>query len=319
MVDTRVDHELLKRFEAGFDPRRPERGAIPARVLAYGKGCTILTIQEPTLSGLVFKRMAIFQSSEEAERYETLLRRYVRALGERAGVRVAPCTTAHLLCPNRKRWAVYIIQERLADQAVGHHAIDYLLPSDMNRLVIAALQEAAKVFDFNQAHLGELELGLDGRISNWAIIGFDPEQPALTDRTRLYYLDIGTPLMRRRGAEQFDPAPLLRSVPTFALPVARRTFLPNMLVRYYDFRRVTLDLLSSILKEGYGDFMQMLADTVNWFFLADRQDAHFRPITVPEVTAYHRRDSLVWWAYLVLRKRTGPAFPKSYDEQKRRQ
>lgn len=302
MVDLHVNREMLERFETALDLRHPERCAIPARVLAFGKGCTILALEDPATSGLVFKRMAIFRSEKEAAHYETVLHHYVHALGQRIGIRVAPSTTVRISNPTRKQWPVYIIQERMPEASLGHHAIGDLPPSEMNRLALAALEEAAKVYDFNRTHLGDLELGIDGRISNWAINGFESSQPALPNRLKLNYLDIGTPLMRRREAEQFDPAPLLRAFPAIARPLVRRTLLPDMMSRYYDFRRVALDLLSSILKEGYGDFLSMLADSINWFFLAERQEMHFRPLTVQEIVRYHRRDIWLWRSYLLLRR-----------------
>ncbi len=302
MADLRVDRAMLECFESGLDLRRPERCAIPARVLAHGKGCTILAIERADTAGLVFKRLAIFRSEEEAGRYEATLRRYVRALGQRAGVRVAPSVTTHVGTPERETWIVYIIQERQPEATIGHRVIGNLPPTEMNRLAIAVLTEAAKVFDFNRTHQDDLELGFDGRISNWAVVGFNKSRSELPDRPKLNYLDIGTPLLRQHGVEQFDPEPFLRTFPAITLPIVRRALLADMMTRYYDFRRMALDLLSSILNEGYGDFLDMLADSVNWYFLAERQEMHFRPITVQEIVVYHRHDTWRWQTYLKLRR-----------------
>lgn len=302
MAGLHVDREMLERFESDLDLRRPDRCAIPARILAFGKGCTILAIEDPAAAGLVFKRMAFFNSEEEVEQYEAALRRYVRTLSQRVALRVAPSITARLQVPARKQWLVYIVQKRMPEASLGHRAVGDLPPNEMNRLALAAVEEAAKVYDFNRAHLGEVEVGIDARISNWAINGFESAQSTLPNRLKLTYLDIGTPLMRQRGTEQFDATPLLRTFPTLARPLVRRMLLPDLLSRYYDFRRVALDLLSSILREGYGDFLAMLADSVNWFFLAERQEMHFRPLTVEEIVQYHRRDTWLWRSYLTLRR-----------------
>jgi len=302
VTDLRINSDMLECFESGFDPRRPKRCAIPARVLAHGKGCTILVLEHPEAEGLVFKRMAIFHSETEAERYEALLHTYIHTLSEDIGIQIVPCATAHVRTPVRDHWAVYIIQQRMPEAAIGHTLIASLPPDEMNRLTMAALEQTAKVFDFNRAHLDQLELGIDGRISNWAVAELDPANPALSHRVKLYYLDVGTPLMRRAGVEQYEPTPLLRSFPAVMRPFVRRAFLPDLMTRYYDFRRVTLDLLSSILKEGYAEFLPMLADSVNWFFLAERQEMHFQPLTVQEIVAYHRRDAWLWRAYLTLRR-----------------
>lgn len=302
MADLYISPELLTRFEAGLDLRRPERCAIATQVLALGKGCTIFALDDPDAQGLVFKRMTLFQNEEEAESYEIALRRYIRALSQRIGIRVAPAITSRIPDRTHKHWVVYIVQERLPDVALGHRAIANLPPNEINCLALAAIEESAKVYDFNRAHLGDLEIALDARISNWAINGFGPNHTALPNRLKLTYLDVGTPLMRRRGTEQFDTAPLLRTFPALARPVVRRTLLPDLLSRYYDFRRAALDLLSSILREGYGNFLEMLADSINWFFLAERQEMHFRPLTVQEIMKYHRRDTRLWHSYLTFRR-----------------
>jgi hypothetical protein len=302
VADIHVDIELLKRFEAGLDPRRPERSAVAARILAHGQVSTVIAIKGQWGPELAYKRLPMFQSEDEAERYVALHRRYVRALGERAGVRVASCAIAQVESPQNKHIVVYIVQEQVPDDAVCCQAIYRLSAADVGRLVLIALQETAKVFDFNQAHQGDLELGFDAEISNWAIIGFDPDRCTLSDRARLAYLDTSTPMMRRRGQEQLDPELFLRSAPSLLVPLIRRTLLQDVMGRYYDFRRVALDLVASFQKEGRGELIPSLVDTVNWFFLAERQEMHFAPITMDEIRRYHRWDALIWRLYLVLRR-----------------
>jgi hypothetical protein len=302
VADIRVDIELLKRYEAGLDPRRPERSAIASRILAYGQVSTVIELRSQPGPDLAYKRLPMFQSEDEAERYVALHRRYVRTLGERAGVRVAPCAVAQVQNPQTKQVVVYVVQEQMPEDAVCCQAIYRLSAADIGRLVLLALQETAKVFDFNRAHQGDLELGFDAEISNWAIVGFDPVRCILSDRARLAYLDTSTPMMRRRGQEQLDPELLLRSAPSLLAPLIRRTFLQDVIGRYYDFRRVALDLVASFQKEGRGELVPGLVDTVNWFFLAERQEMHFRPLTIDEIRRYHRWDALIWRLYLMLRK-----------------
>ncbi len=302
MADITVDRALLESFEAGFDPRRPERSALPARALANGKGCTILALDDPAAADVVFKRMSFFRSEAEAVRYEAVLQDYISTLAEQAGVPVLPSTSVHIRGRSRRAWTVYIIQQRVPETAIGHHFIGHLPPAEVDHLVVAILAELAKVFDFNKAHAGKLELSIDGRISNWAVPGLALGTGALPNPLELRYLDVGTPLMMRDGLEQFTPEPLLRSFPLLLRPLLRRALLPDLMARYYNFRRVTLDLLSSILNAGYGNLLRMLVDSANWFFLAERLEMHFRPITVQEVYAYHRRDMRRWQAYLLLRR-----------------
>ena len=133
----------------------------------------------------------------------------------------------------------------------------------MLKLVQAALRETQKVFDFNRAHANELELGFDGQISNWAIVGFDAEAQRLPDEIRLVYLDTSTPLMRKGGREQLNPELFLRSAPFFLAWLLRLLYLDEVLTRYYDFRRVALDLVANFYKEQRADLIPALIDLVN--------------------------------------------------------
>ncbi len=302
MADLHIDREFLRRFEAGIDPRHPERSEIPARVLAEGRVCMVLAPKEPNAAPVVYKRLPSFRTPAEADRYEALHRRYVRALGERVGVRVMPSAVAQVPSHTPNHVVLYIVQEQVPEDCIGQNAIYRLPPTDINRLLLAVLQETAKVFDFNRAHQGELELGFDSQISNWALLGFDPANPRLPERIRLAYLDTSTPLMRRHGQEQLDAELFLRSLPRVFRPLVQRSTLNDLMARYYDFRRVALDLVAKFHKEGRPELIQGLADTANWFFLAERQEMHFRPLTESEARARYRWDEFSWRAYLALRK-----------------
>jgi hypothetical protein len=295
------DPQLLSRYEAALDPRRPEGGAIPARVLGYGEASTVLTFQGKG-QPLAYKRLPMFQSAEEAGAYEALHRRYVRTLGERAGLRVAPTNTLQISNRRPPRTVVYIVQELLPEEALCNNAIFHLSPYDVGRLVMGVLQETARVFDLNQVHQGEMELGFDGEISNWAIIGFDADRGVLPDRYRLTYLDTSTPMMRRRGQEQLDLEMFLRGAPKLLLPAIRRTVMADILARYYDFRRVAVDMISQFYKEGREDLVPSIIDTANWFFLAERREHHFQPITQEEVKRYERWDRTIRRSYVWLRR-----------------
>ncbi len=302
MTGTSIDLQLLSRFEAGLDPRRPEHGVIPARVLDYGETSTIMTIGGKGAPALVYKRLPVFLGTDDAGKYETLHRRYIKTLGERAGVRVASSTTVQLPDASHRYVVVYIVQELLPEDTICHMATYRLSPPDVSRLVMAILGETAKVFDLNRVHQGDLELGIDSEISNWALLGFDPDKGELPDRLKLVYLHTNVPFMRRYGVEQVDPEPFLRAAPTVLVPIIRRTFLPELLTRFYDFRRVAMDLVAKIHQEGRSELVPGIIDAVNWYFLAERREHHFRPVTLEEVRRFHRRDAFIWRTYLFLRR-----------------
>ncbi|MGC8780543.1 MAG: DUF6206 family protein [Anaerolineae bacterium] len=290
---------FLARFEAGLNPRRPEHSTIPARILGYGEISTVFEIAAAEAQGWACKRMPMFRNASEAQQYEALYREYVRALSQMIGLRVAAGEVVRLDDPAHGRTVLYILQERFPAEAIGHRAIQRLAPTQVVRLVEAVLKEAGRVFAFNQAHQGVLELGLDGQISNWAIVGWSGDTTALPASIELVYLDTSTPLMRRDGQEQLDPELLLRSAPSFTLWFIRRAFLPEVMTRYYDFRRVALDLVANFYKEGRPELVTDLVATTNAFF---RSAPAFRPLTVSEVRDYYRFDALIWRVFLALRK-----------------
>ncbi len=302
MTGPTVDLQMLARFEAGLDPRRPEHGAVPARVLDYGDLSTVMTIGAKDAGSLVYKRLPCFMTGDEAGQFESLHRRYVKTLGERAGLRVAATTTLHVPDASKRHMIVYIVQEALPQDSLCHIATYCMSAADVGRLVMAILAEAAKVFDFNQTHQGATELGFDGEMANWAIQGYDGERLGLPDRFRLVYLDTNTPMIRRQGQEQLDPEPFLRAVPGPLLPVIRRAVLPEMLSRFYDFRRVAIHLVSRFYDEGRPELIPGIIDAVNWYFLAERRESHFHPVTVEQVQRFHRYDAFLWRAHLWLRR-----------------
>jgi len=292
----------LKQFEKGLDPRFPERSAIPARVLGYGEISTVLELGTGSERDLAYKRLPMFRTEEEARDYQALYQEYVEVLGDGVGLRLVPSETVRFMDEERDRVVVYIVQQKQPAEAIGHNAIHRLSPDDVRKLVLAVLRETKKVFDFNRQHSGQLEVGFDGQISNWAIIGFDPEIPALGEEIELVYFDTSTPLMQKNGVEQLNPELFLRSAPSFLVWIIRLLFLEDVMTRYYDFRQVLVDLIANFYKEQRPELIPDLVNTINGFFSAEIGEDEFEPITVKEVQAYYREDAWIWRIYLAFRK-----------------
>jgi hypothetical protein len=297
-----IDRDLLYRFEGELDPRRPQRGRFAARLLGYGEISTVFALDEPGAKGWAFKRMPMFRNDDEARAYESLHRHYVTTLVERVGLNVAPSGAIHIVHPGRRHATLYIAQPELPAHAIGHRILQRLSPEEVTRLVWAVLQEMHKLFEFNRANKGRIELGLDGQISNWCVEEVSAATGGLPAEIRLTYLDTSTPLMRVNGQEQLDPELLLRSAPSFMLGVVRRAFLPEVMTRYYYFGRVATDLVANFLKEGRMDLVPSQVDVVNRFFSERWAEADFKPLTVKAVRDYYRFDALIWRVYLALRK-----------------
>jgi len=297
-----VDLELLRRFERKLDPEFPERCEIPTRVLGYGEISTVLEIGDEPAGNLAYKRMSMFKTEQEAARYEALYREYIQVLQARLGLPVVPSDIVRLVDADTGRIVLYIIQEKLPSATIGHKAIHHLDRDDVERVILAVLREIARVFAFNRQHKGRLEVGFDAQISNWAIVDFDPETPTLNEEINLLYFDTSAPLMRKNGQEQLNSDLFLRCAPSFLVPILRLLFLEDVMTRYYDVRKVTIDLLANLYKEQRAELVPDLVDAVNRFFAADIEMGAFKPIIVSEIRGYYRQDAWIWRLYLTFRK-----------------
>jgi hypothetical protein len=302
MSGPKIDVQLLRRFEKGLDPAFPEKSEIPARVLGYGEISTVLEIGAGSERKLAYKRLAMFNTEKEAKQYQALYTEYVQVLQDRIGLRVVPSNTVRLTDEDTGRVIVYIVQEKLSPETIGHKAIHHISSDDVSRLALAVLRETRKVFDFNREHRGELEIGFDGQISNWALGKLIPESSKLAQNIELVYFDTSSPLIRKNGEEQLDPELFLRSSPSFLVWIIRLLFLKDVMTRYYSFRRVAVDLIANFYKEQRPDLISVLVDLVNRFFAAEIRASDFKPITAKEAMTYYREDVCIWRIYLALRK-----------------
>jgi hypothetical protein len=153
-----------------------------------------------------------------------------------------------------------------------------------------------KVWAFNQRQ-DQIEVGIDGQISNWAIADFDPAHPTLPSHFDLIYIDTSTPLFRVDGEEQLEAELFLRSAPSFLAWALRLLFLEDVIGRYYDFRRVVIDLIANFYKEQRAELIPALVALANDFFAHEAAALDLKPITQKEVDSYYREDALIWRLY----------------------
>jgi len=302
MCDMKIDLALIHQFENELDPQNPENGNVPSRVIGYGEISTVLEIGAGDSKNLAYKRVPIFQSELEVEHYETLYKEYIQTMRERMGIQVIPSNIVRITNKRHKRTVVYIVQEKLPAESIGHKVIHHLEGSEINRLVLAVLEELTKVFDFNKHNQGKLELGIDGQISNWAIMDFDSNAKTLGEKINLIYFDTSTPFTRKDGKELLDAELFLRSAPSFLVWLLRWLFLEDVMTRYYDFRKVSIDLIANFYKEQRPELIPGLVDTVNGFFAAQIRDGGIKPLSVEEIKSYYQEDAMIWRLYLAFRR-----------------
>ncbi len=290
-----TDITLLKQFEHQLDPRRPEKSA---KVLGYGEISTVLEIAD---SGLAYKRMPMFNADDEVAAYTRAFDEYVRLLRDEVGIRVIASELVTFRRDDTGRIIAYMAQKKLPARSIGNSLIKTLSEEDAVRLTNAILREFKKVFLFNQKNAGKLALGIDGQFSNWAVENLESASP-LPAEIRLIYFDINTPLWRKEGAEQLNTELFLRSAPSFLRWVLRLFFLQDVVGRYYDLRKVAIDLLANLYKEQRPELIPALIEIVNKFFAKELSEANIQPLTAKEIEDYYREDAFIWRIYLAFRK-----------------
>jgi len=74
------------------------------------------------------------------------------------------------------------------------------------------------------------------------------------------------------------------------------------MTRYYDFRRVAVDLIANFFKEQRPELIPDLVNEVNALLSQQDLEGGFTPITIKEVRSYYREDAMIWRLYLAFRK-----------------
>jgi hypothetical protein len=278
-----ISHEELERFEAGLDPCNLSQAPLPVHVLGYGEISTVFQIGSE--QDYAYKRMPLFDSVASAESYGKNYREYCQYL-VKAGLTIPEDDLDIVALPNRPV-VLYIRQKRLPPEQFAHKLIQRLSGDELIDLIERIGQEIDKIGIFNQKHHPDLEIALDGQLSNWVVGGSQVIQ----------YIDTSTPLMRKGGVEQLDPELFLQSAPSFLRWIIRSLFLEDVMNRYYDLRQVYVDLVANLFKEQRPDLVPEILPVVNRHLTEDLE-----PITLEEVQKYYKEDKIIWALFLTFRR-----------------
>lgn len=296
----RIQSDLLVEFERNLDPLHPECSPIPCQILGYGEISTVFEIDVDGLRDLAFKRMCIFETLEEALAYADIYQTYNRRLESDIGLQLPPYGYA-LMGGENTRPTFYIIQKRLTPESVGNQALHRFSSAEIIQLFRMVLRELHKVWKFNQAHEG-FQVGIDGQISNWALEDFNADSPVLNEATALLYLDTSTPLFHQQGVEQLNPELFLRSAPPYLVWILRLLFVKDVMTRYYDPRKVIVDLIANFYKEQRSELIPELVANANEFIGSEAAELNIPAIAIKEVSGYYREDEIIWRLYLSMRR-----------------
>ncbi len=271
---------LLEKFERGLNPQQPEKSEIRAIVKGYGEISSIFAVEG--LPGWVFKRLPLFTDEKVARRYSQNYLHYTGAL-KAAGL-ILPEDSVTIV--NGNPVVLYIGQKEIFGENFCHKLIHTLPENDAIRMAENILGEIKKVWLYNRQMAPEIELSIDGQISNWAM-----------NDDNLIFVDTSTPLFKVNGDEQLDPELLLNSTPGPLKWIIRKFFLQGVMERYYDLRLVYTDLLANLYKEQKPGLIGALLPLAN-----EHLEEDMKEITRKEIDDYYKEDKFIWQLFLVLRK-----------------
>ena len=197
-----LDYELLERFENGLDPQNLKASIIKADVVGYGEMSTVFQIKEHP--AVVFKRLPLFKDRPEAESYVAMFDEYCKLL-EQLGIFLPASEAIIIEVPNRPV-TLYIAQAVLPAERFGHRLIHTQDENSVKQLLEKIMTASEKVWQFCAENSPDLEVALDGQLSNWVLTKEGSE-------SKLFFIDTGTPFIKKKGQNLLDPDLLLQAVP----------------------------------------------------------------------------------------------------------
>jgi len=287
----KIDIEVLKKLEKSIDTSDPEKGEVPIKILGYGEISLVFELLNYP-EKIAYKRIPIFDNETQVERHIWAYNEYNRLLKEDVGLNMPEYDVAWFKGEEGKI-QFYCVQEKFPAESVGNSAIHQLSDQDIKTLILLVMREMKKVWYYSKNH-NTIDLGLDGQISNFAIIGFDPNNPKIDLDTKLMYFDTSTPMFRVNGNEAMEAVLFLKSAPSFLRWLLKALFLEETVGRYYDWRKVTIDLVANFFKEQKPELIPELINLVNKFFEEEANDFDIEPLTLEEVKKYYKSDSSMW-------------------------
>nr|MDO8117588.1 DUF6206 family protein [Candidatus Sigynarchaeota archaeon] len=292
-----IDKEIIAEFERTIDTVHPDKGGIPINILGFGEISLVFEFTSGKNTGYAFKRLPIFDSEEQVTRHVKAFLEYNKLLSEKIGIRVPEASTAWFPACNGKI-TLYCIQERIDPASVGNKVIHVVSTNEVGMFVRSVLSELKKIWAFNKTN-PNIQVGIDGQISNWCIKNFDGMH--LPDSIILDYLDTSTPMFRVDGVEQMDAVLFLKSAPGVTRG-ALMGMLEEVVNRYYDFRLVINDLIANFYKEQLPGAIPDVISVVNEFIGNEIPDYGIAPFTVDEIKSYYKRDKQIWTIFQGLRR-----------------
>ena len=291
MIRLKIDIEVLKKLERSIDIYNPENGEVPIKVLGFGEISLVFELLSD-VEPIAYKRIPIFDNEKQVNRHIWAYNEYNRILSQDVGLNLPKYDVAWFK-DDEDKIQFYCIQEKISSESVGNRVIHQVSDDDINILILLVMREMKKVWEYSKNH-EIIDLGLDGQISNFMLIGYDQENPKIDMNTKLTYIDTSTPMFRTNGEDAMDAELFLKSTPSFLRFLVKAMFLDEVIDRYYDWRLVTIDLIANFFKEQRSELIPGIINQVNKFFKEEASEFNMEPITFEEVQKYYKNDKMIW-------------------------
>ncbi|MHA1341108.1 MAG: DUF6206 family protein [Promethearchaeota archaeon] len=301
------DLNVLNEFEKTIDTIYPEKSGIPIKILGYGEISLVFEILDEKHKGIAIKRLPIFKNEEQVKRHIKAYEEYKRILENDVKLKIPEQNACYVPMYNKKgrqiknKYTLFCMQKKIEPRTTGNkliHALDDQQVLLLSRLI---MKELFKVWNFNLRQ-DKVEVGLDGQISNWAVLDIDPDNPVINEDTKLWYLDTSTPLFRIDGVEQMEPELFLTSAPGFIRWLLKLLFLKEVVDRYYDLRSVIIDFIANFYKEQKPEIIPLLIKEINDLLRKDVSNMNIESITEKEIADYYKSDKKIWIIFQNMRR-----------------
>ncbi|MHA1914279.1 MAG: DUF6206 family protein [Promethearchaeota archaeon] len=286
-----IDITLLKELEKTIDTIHPENGKIPIKILGFGEISLVFEILDDP-AHLAYKRIPIFDTEVQVKRHIWAYKEYCNILSEDIGLNL-PDHDVLWFRDSKEQIQFYSVQQKIDPEAVGNKVIHNISDDEVETLVIIIMRELKKVWMLNRENKN-LEVGLDGQISNFVVMGYNPNNPVINETLKVLYLDTSTPMFRREGVEAMEAELFLKSAPSFLRFLLKAFFLQEVMDRYYDWRLVTIDLIANFFKEQKSEIIPRLIRRINKFFEEEASEFEINPLSFEEVQKYYKSDKRIW-------------------------
>ncbi len=261
-----IDVQLLKEFEDQLNPLRPEKSSIPAKLVGLGRISATYEILEEGQELIQYTRMPFFDTLARLEAYEKLYHRYNQQIKE-IGLDLPDYGTTRIEKKGGQTY-LYLYREKQPPTATAIGIISRATNAECFAFARQILREMNKVWKFNSKNRSKLEVSTDGRLSNWSMPGIGPDTSQVGTKTKLQCIPNGTPMMRQEEKELLDSDVFFLRAGEVSKPISKRRHIHDLLGRFYDIRRVCLDMLADF-EQTRGKLISGVVDVANQFLLEE--------------------------------------------------